>query len=459
MKFSQKWWGIVVLLFAFAATVSFFTAQNEDPSTVNVPGSSEVQAERIKVQSSSDESELKQPTLASNTDTTLADAEIDRRFNQLRRELLDDRAKTIDWWLAATAIFLTLLGVSAAILGYFGFKRLDRIENEARENLEKSEKHAKDAQRYLEQIRARRDEANSVLKGMTAEDARTNPDKASEAVESVQQNPESSPIERAVVAAFSLQQQGEIEKAVEQWRAIALVVEGSDNDLAARAWFSVGFLLGSTDDPDFNAEIDAYDKALRLKPDYAGAYNNRGIALSNLGQNKKAFADFDEALRLKPDYADAHNNRGVAKANLGHYKRALADLDEALRLKPDYAEAYYNRGNARKNLGQYEAALADFDEALRLKPDYAKAYINRGNTQTILGQYEAALADFDEALHLKPDFAKAYINRGVTKRELHRIDEAREDFKLALDLARSTGNANLMKLASGELKKLDKDDT
>ena len=47
----------------------------------------------------------------------VADADISRRFseirNELRRELLDDRAKTIDWWLRAAAIYLTLFGIVA----------------------------------------------------------------------------------------------------------------------------------------------------------------------------------------------------------------------------------------------------------------------------------------------------------------------------------------------------------
>ena len=35
MKFSQKWWLIVALLFAFALTVSVLTAQTEEPTAVN----------------------------------------------------------------------------------------------------------------------------------------------------------------------------------------------------------------------------------------------------------------------------------------------------------------------------------------------------------------------------------------------------------------------------------------
>ena len=154
MIFSQRWWVIVVLLFAFAVTVSAPTAQTEEPSPVNAPSSAEVQ-------SSSDEPGQKQSTLTPNRDMTAADVEIDRRVNELWRELLnnrkktiDDRAKTIDWWLEATAIFLTLLGVAAAILGYFGFKRIDKIASEARENLEKIKE---EAQSYVENIKTIRD--------------------------------------------------------------------------------------------------------------------------------------------------------------------------------------------------------------------------------------------------------------------------------------------------------------
>ena len=339
MKFSQKWWLIIALLLGFATTVSYYAAQTEEPSNVNGPNGSEVQAESNELQLSSDEPEQRQPTLASNTDTTLADTEIDRRFNELRRELLDDRAKTIDWWLAATAIFLTLLGVSAAILGYFGFKRLDRIEGEARENMELSKKHAKEAQHYLEQTKAHRDKADSLVKGISAEDAGTNPDKAREVVENVQQNPESSPIDRAVAAALSLQQQIRIDDAIEKWRAIALIAEESDNELAARAWFSVGYLIQRKDKHDPSAAIDAYNKTLHLDPFNVAAYYNRGLAQFNLGQFEKAIADYEEALHLQPDYAVAYYSRGFAKHHLNRINEAKQDYKMAFNLAQETKNA------------------------------------------------------------------------------------------------------------------------
>ena len=324
MRFSQRWWVIVVLLFAFAVTVSAPTAQTEEPSPVNAPSSAEVQ-------SSSDEPEQKQPTLTPNRDMTAADVEIDRRVNELWRELLnnrkktiDDRAKTIDWWLATTAIFLTFLAIIIPIIaligGLFSFKRFNEIKNEA--------------QRYVEEIKARRDEFDSLIKGMNAEVAGADPDKASEVVESVKQNPDSPLINQAVAVAISLQQQGKVEEAIKKWRSIANIAEVTDNELAARAWFSVGYLTSPKNTPgeDFEEAVKAYDKAIELDPSEAVAYFNRGNAKASLGQTEAAIDDYDAAIDLNLSYAVAYFNRGNEKARLDRIDEARQDFKMVLSL-------------------------------------------------------------------------------------------------------------------------------
>jgi tetratricopeptide (TPR) repeat protein len=54
--------------------------------------------------------------------------------------------------------------------------------------------------------------------------------------------------------------------------------------------------------------------------------------------------DLDRAIRINPNYADAYNQRSVVYANFGDAKKSLADLNQAIRLNPNYADAYYNRG-------------------------------------------------------------------------------------------------------------------
>ena len=185
---------------------------------------------------------------------------------------------------------------------------------------------------------------------------------------------------------------------------------------------------------DYKGAITDYDSAIRLKPDYAKAYNNRGTAKHQLGQHFAAIADFDIAIRLKPDSAKAYNNRGTVKGNLGQHFAAIADYDNAIRLNPDDATTYFNRGTVKHQLGQHLAAIADFDIAIRLNPDHAETYLNRGVAKGNLGQHFAAIADYDIAIRLNPDHATAYLNRGVAKNDLGQHLAAIADIDTAIRL-------------------------
>ena len=46
---------------------------------------------------------------------------------------------------------------------------------------------------------------------------------------------------------------------------------------------------------DYQAAIQAFSQAIVLNPNYAQAYNNRGIARRTLGDSQGAIADFNQA--------------------------------------------------------------------------------------------------------------------------------------------------------------------
>lgn len=146
--------------------------------------------------------------------------------------------------------------------------------------------------------------------------------------------------------------------------------------------------------------IGAYDEAIRLDPQAAVVYSNRGQVYTILDQYQRAIQDLHEAIRLDPQLAEAYNNRGFAYDSLGQFQRAIDDYNEAIRLNPGYPDAYNNLGVAYRNLGQFQRAMADYNQAIRLDPQLWQAYLGRGDLNRDQGKKVEAKADFEKVITL-----------------------------------------------------------
>jgi tetratricopeptide (TPR) repeat protein len=67
---------------------------------------------------------------------------------------------------------------------------------------------------------------------------------------------------------------------------------------------------------------------------YAACFWHLKPNLAGKKEHDKAIADYTEAIRLKPDYARAYYNRGLAYQRKEDGIRAKADLDKAISLDP-----------------------------------------------------------------------------------------------------------------------------
>ena len=65
-----------------------------------------------------------------------------------------------------------------------------------------------------------------------------------------------------------------------------------------------------------------------------------------------AIDEFNQVIRLKANFAEAFNDRGAALIAKNEAERAIADYTAAIRFKPDYAEAHYSLGNVLFQTGQ-----------------------------------------------------------------------------------------------------------
>ena len=103
---------------------------------------------------------------------------------------------------------------------------------------------------------------------------------------------------------------------------------------------------------------------------------------------EQAIADYSKAIELNPDDVLAYNNRGIAYTDLGDYERAITDYYKAVELDPNYALAYYKRGNAYVDIGELEHAIADFEWYLEIAPNV----LERTEIMEIIEQLKSELS-------------------------------------------------------------------
>jgi tetratricopeptide (TPR) repeat protein len=117
---------------------------------------------------------------------------------------------------------------------------------------------------------------------------------------------------------------------------------------------------------EFDAALEQFEEALRLKPLYPDGLFNYGNALAQSGRLKEAIEQFRFALRLRPTMATAHSNLGVALANSGSLAEALPHHEEAVRLLPNSARAHFNRAETLLKMGARTEAKEGFQRAASL---------------------------------------------------------------------------------------------
>jgi tetratricopeptide (TPR) repeat protein len=131
--------------------------------------------------------------------------------------------------------------------------------------------------------------------------------------------------------------------------------------------------------------INQFQRALRIKPDYAEAHNNLGTALFQNGQTDEAIANLQQAVAIWPGYAEAHNNLGTALLQKGEADEAIIHFQSALAIRPNYAKAHYNFGNALIKKGQLGEAINQYEQSLAIQPGFIE-------TQSVIAQIAWVLA-------------------------------------------------------------------
>jgi serine/threonine protein kinase/Tfp pilus assembly protein PilF len=207
--------------------------------------------------------------------------------------------------------------------------------------------------------------------------------------------------------------------------------------------------------------LEAYDRALRERPDYFDALRLRALALVDLGRDKEALPWFDKYLVEGPlpaavrsangvpcgqtvsnsgceagekdrllfeakdgsrrHLATVYRDRGLARIMVGDTAGAMQDFSKATELAPSagafpstrdrdrFGTMYSRRGWAYLNHAA-ELAFDDFNAGIKIAPDSGEPFVGRGYARLVLGQYREAVTDAEIALCLGPENPGLYFN-------------------------------------------------
>lgn len=117
----------------------------------------------------------------------------------------------------------------------------------------------------------------------------------------------------------------------------------------------------------------AYQRALKIAPDYALAHNQLGTVEYKLGDRAGAIREFTAAAKADPTYANAWYNLAYAAGAAHSWTVAVDAYRHYLKLQPDDADARYGLAKALDSAGDAAAAATAYD-------DYA-AHEHRANEQ------------------------------------------------------------------------------
>jgi tetratricopeptide (TPR) repeat protein len=139
----------------------------------------------------------------------------------------------------------------------------------------------------------------------------------------------------------------------------------------------------------YDAAVASLTKASELDPKQVAVWAQLADAHVGLASTKtgpefdaemaKGLDAYAKAIELKPDDGATHNNYALALAKAKKFDEMKVELNKAAQLDPTKAgQYYYNLGALMVNAGQNEAAVEAFKKAVEADPKHADSYYQLG---------------------------------------------------------------------------------
>ena len=155
---------------------------------------------------------------------------------------------------------------------------------------------------------------------------------------------------------------------------------------------------------DVKAALKHLDEAIGIYPDFALAYNEKGLLLVREKELDKALEAFVKAIQIKPDYFDAKLNFGFTLLSQRNYEKAELVLRDLLQQKSEMPTLNMYLGIALLGLKKTDEAEAALTKAVSLKggENLAQAHRYLGGIYMQKKKNAEAITELEKYLQLSP---------------------------------------------------------
>jgi TolB-like protein/DNA-binding winged helix-turn-helix (wHTH) protein len=182
------------------------------------------------------------------------------------------------------------------------------------------------------------------------------------------------------------------------------------------------YLAKGQDKADLEKALSFADDAIKLDPDYAGAWAQRSLLLEKLAnvaliENvdgfRRARESAEKAIKLDPNLAASYLALDLIQIdNDWDWDGADASLKKAALLEPGSAAIAGNRAYLARTIGNVDEAIELYKQAIALDPLRANLHLAMAYELYLAGRHEEAMASLQKAEELNPRLSSLHLTRG-----------------------------------------------
>jgi serine/threonine protein kinase/Tfp pilus assembly protein PilF len=191
-------------------------------------------------------------------------------------------------------------------------------------------------------------------------------------------------------------------------------------------------------DWDWSGAEEEYQRAIALKPDYAGGHDSYAIFLRHAARLEQSIAENKRALEIDPLSVPINRDLAYVYYDARQYDQAIEQVQKGLELDPNYFQALSILGRAYLGKAMYKEGIEVFEKESAMYPSSLPPLFDLGRAYALAGRGEEARKVLDKLIALSKQayvapksVAAIYAALGEKDKAFQWLEKAYQDRSIA----------------------------